>query len=189
MQPWQLWPFLRPLTRLRGQRMAGLCALLLAGTSQAQTLQDLPPPAPQEDEPVWLAASNHTLDQLRGGFSLGQGLVVSFGVSRAVYINGELVTSTSFQVNDLSQLSAAQAAVLAQQLPSQAQLVQNGPGNTLAPGALMAPFATYIQNTLNDQTIRNQTVIQASTNGLAMVKNLNLQGTLNDALSNAIRQR
>lgn len=172
--------------------LAGGCTLLLAGACQAQALPNRPPPAPSappEDAPVWLAASDHQLAQQRGGFSLGQGLMVSFGVSRAVYVNGQLVTATSFQVNDLTRLSPAQAALLARQIPAQAQLVQNGPGNQLAPDAALAPFTTYIQNTLNDQTIRSQTVIQASTNGLAMIKNLNLQTTLNDALGNAIRQR
>lgn len=197
MRAWNPLRFLRSLRTLstlntctfKFRRLVGLCALLLAGASQAQELQNTPASASQEDAPLWLAASDHTLEQLRGGFSLGQDLMVSFGVSRAVYINGQLVTSTSFQVNDLTRLNPAQAALLARQIPAQAQLVQNGPGNQLAPDAVLAPFTTYIQNTLNEQTLRSQTVIQASTNGLAMVKNLNLQTTLNDALGNAIRQR
>ena len=171
----------------KSRPLAGLCALLLVGACQAQELPN--PPSPAQQETLWLAASDHQLAQQRGGFSLGQGLLVSFGVSRAVYINGQLVTATSFQVNDLTRLSPAQAALLARQIPAQAQLVQNGPGNQLAPDAALAPFTTYIQNTLNDQTIRSQTVIQASTNALAMVKNLNLQTTLKDALGNAIGQR
>jgi hypothetical protein len=205
MQAWNSLHYLRSLrtlstlsartfstTTFKLRQLAGVCALLLAGASPAQEAQELqnpPAPASQEDAPLWLAASDHELEQLRGGFSLGQGLMVSFGVSRAVYINGQLVTSTSFQVNDLTRLNPAQTALLARQIPAQAQLVQNGPGNQLAPDAVLAPFTTYIQNTLNEQTLRSQTVIQASTNGLAMVKNLNLQTTLNDALGNAIRQR
>jgi hypothetical protein len=161
----------------------GLFALFLASTSHAQNFS--PPP----EESMWLAASNHTLDQLRGGFDVGAGLVVSFGISRAVFINGQLVTSTSFQVGDITKLTSAQAVVLSQQISSRAQVLQNGPGNTVDAGAAIVPLAMYIQNTLNNQTIRNETVIQATSSGLSMVKNLNLQATLNDSINNAIRNR
>lgn len=164
--------------------IAGLCALLLASTSQAQSHPAEPP-----EGAVWLAASNRTLDQLRGGFDLGAGLVVSFGISRAVYINDQLVTTTSFHLGDIAKFTPAQAAVLSQQIASQTQVVQNGPGNTVDPGAVTVPLATYIQNTLNNQTIRSQTVIQASTSGLGILKNLNLQATVSEAIANAIGHR
>jgi hypothetical protein len=138
---------------------------------------------------VWLAASDQTLDRLRGGFDLGAGLVVSFGISRALFINGQLVTSTSFQAGDLARLTPAQAQALGQQVSLQAQVVKNGPGNSVNAGAAAVPLATYIQNTLNNQTIRNQTVIEATSSGLSMVKNLNLQTTLNNALSGAVGNR
>lgn len=160
-----------------------LGALLLASASQSQNL------APPPEQPMWLAASDHTLDQLRGGFDVGAGLVVSFGISRALFINGQLVTSTSFQVGDITKLTQAQAEALSQQLASQAQVVQNGPGNSVDAGAAVVPLAMYIQNTLNNQTIRNQTVIQATTSGLGLVKSMNLQATLNDSINNAIRNR
>jgi hypothetical protein len=158
-----------------GWTTVGLCALLMTGASQAQDYLTQPLQAPQES--VWLAASDRTLEQLRGGFDLGAGLVVSFGISRAVYINGQLITSTSLQVGDLSRLTPVQA------------VVQNGPGNTLDAGALTIPLATYIQNTLNNQTIRSQTVIQATSNGLSMVQSLNLQATINQAIANAVGNR
>lgn len=165
--------------------VASLCALLIAGAGQAQSQPLQPPP----DEAVWLAASDRTLDQLRGGFDFGAGLVVTFGISRAVYINDQLVTSTSFQLSDLAKLTTAQAGALGQQLGTQAQLVQNGPGNTVDAAAITVPLATYIQNTLNNQAIRTQTVIQASTNGLSTLRNLNLQATINDAVASAIANR
>ena len=106
---------------------------------------------------MWLAASNHTLDHMRGGFDFGAGLFVSFGISRAVYINDQLVTTMSLQLGDITKLTPAQAAALGQQIISQTQVAQNGPGNTVEPGPVIVPLATYIQNTLNNQTIRNQT--------------------------------
>lgn len=167
----------------RRRPLLGLGALLLAGACQSQSLQ-----APSEPA-VWLAASDRALDRLRGGFDVGAGLMVSFGISRALFINGQLVTSTSFQAGDLSKLTPAQAEALGQQISLRAQVVQNGPGNSVNPGAATVPLATYVQNTRNNQTIRNQTVIEATTSGLSLVKNLNLQTTLNNAINGAVRNR
>ena len=51
----------------------------------------------------------------------------------------------------------------------------------------MVPMATYVQNTLSNQTIATQTVIQATSNGLGLVKSLNLQTTISDSINNAVR--
>jgi len=173
----------------RGRRalLLGLCGLALASASQAQRLPAQP--AEPRQGSVWLAESDQALDRLRGGFDMGSGLLVSFGISRMVFINGQLVTTTSFQLGELGQLTPAQAQALGQQIAPQGQLVQNGPGNSVDAQAGPAPLATYIQNTLNNQLISSQTVIQASTSGLSLVKGLNLQSTLNDSISSAIRNR
>ncbi|MFC5523110.1 hypothetical protein [Polaromonas jejuensis] len=163
---------------------AGLCGLLLAGASQAQNIPQQP-----YQESVWLAVSDRALDQLRGGFDLGAGLVVSFGIDRAVFINGQLMASTVLQIGDVAKLTSAQAAVLGQQIMSQVRVVQNGPGNTVDPGAVTVPLAMVIQNTLDSQTIRNQTVIQATTNGLGILRGLNLEATINESIARAIGGR
>lgn len=149
------------------------------------------------NHPVWWTVGDAPLAELRGGFDLGTGLIVSFGITRAVYINNQLVTQTSLQLPDLSRLQSldtVQAAALAQQiraqvaaqLAGQAQVIQNGPGNSVAPEAVIVPLGTYIQNTLNNQSIRTETLIQATSNGLGMLKNMNLQSTINDAVNQAI---
>ena len=184
-------------TRCGRGLLLALCGLALAGASAAQPVpaQPMDPIEPAQAAPLpagstWLAASDGTLASLRGGFDLGAGVLVSFGISRAVRINGELVTTASFQLGDLGRLSAAQAQLLGQQLGVQAQLVQNGPGNHVdAQAAAAAPLATYIQNTLSDQRISSQTVIQATSSGLSMVRGLNLQSTLSESLSQAIGHR
>lgn len=79
--------------------------------------------------------------------------------------------------------------MLSQLVSSQSRVVQNGAGKTVSANAAIVPLAIYIQNTLNDQTIRNQTVIEATTSGLSLVKSLNLQATRNDSINNAIRNR
>jgi hypothetical protein len=176
-------PALKMLSRCRYGSALALCLLPLAGACQAGDATVKP------ETTLWLAASDHALDQLRGGFDIGAGLVVSFGITRAVFINGQLVTSTSFQVGDVTKLTSAQAEVLRQQVPTQAQFVQNGGGNTVEASSGAVPLSTYIQNTLNNQTIRNQTVIQATSSGLSVMKGLNLQSTLNDSINNAVRNR
>ena len=172
-----------PKHRHRWLLLPGLCAVFLADSCQAQNL------APQPEKRTWLTVSNQTLDQLRGGFDVAPGLTVSFGVSRAVMVNGELLTSTSFQVDDGARLTAAQARLAGRQTGLASQVVQNGPGNTIAPGAAGIPLGIYVQNTLNQQTIHSETVIKAASSGLSMVKSLNLQATLSESINNAIRNR
>lgn len=171
------------LAKCRRWPLLGLCAFFLASTGHAENLAAPP------DDSLWLAASNKTLDKLRGGFDFGGGLMVSFGISRTVFINGQMVATTSFQVGDMAKLTSAQTEALGQQISTQAQVVQNGPGNRVDTGAGTVPLAIYIQNTLNNQTLRSQTVIDVASNGLNLVKSLNLQSTLNDSINNAIRSR
>jgi hypothetical protein len=184
-----------------GTVAAGIGVLLLATVCQAQTrpgrvikpapLETASQVAQNQGEAIWITASDRTLDKIRGGFDLGTGLMVSFGISRAVYINGQLITSTTFQVGDLASLTPPQAAALSQQISTQtqAQVVKNGPGNTVELNVGTVPLATYIQNTVNNQTIRSQTIIDATSNGMGMVKGMNLQATINEAIANAIGTR
>jgi len=180
----------RPRLPIAGLGAAGVSALLLAGICQAQSAHKPPGPAsPAPGESVWLAASDRTLDQMRGGFDLGSGLVVSFGIERSVSINGRLITSTSLQIGGLTGLTSPQAAALQQQLATQTLLVKNGQGNTVESGAVSVPFATYIQNSLNNQTLSSRTVIDATSNSMGIVKGLNLQATINEAIAQAIGTR
>ncbi|MDM0016808.1 hypothetical protein [Variovorax saccharolyticus] len=133
---------------------------------------------------TWMAVGDATLDRLRGGFDAGGGLMVTFGISRAVYINGGLVTQTTLNFGQLNNLNAAQAEQLSKQMAA-LNLVQNGPGNTFAPQQA-GTSGTVIQNTLDNQHIVNRTVIDASSNSLGMIKNQNMQSTINDAVARAI---
>ena len=170
----------------------GLCMLLLTSVCQAQTPQVLQSVELQpSDTSIGLAASDQTLDTLRGGFDLGTGLMVSFGISRAVYINGQLITSTTLRVSDLASLTPQQAVALSQQISTQtqAQVVKNGSGNTMELSITSAPLSTFIQNTLSNQSIRNQTIIDMTSNGMDIAKGLNLQATIDAAVADAIGTR
>lgn len=49
-----------------------------------------------------LAVNDAALGEMRGGFTAPNGLEISFGIERAVYVNGALVTVTSLNLSDLS---------------------------------------------------------------------------------------
>ena len=118
---------------------------------------------------------NERLATVRGGFDLGNGLVASLGIERAVYINGNLITYSSINIPDVAHITSQQAMTLASAL-STVNVVQNGPGNTFNVSSLgQAAGATVIQNTLNNQTIRNLTTLNVSVNTLNAFRDEGLQ--------------
>jgi hypothetical protein len=160
-------------------------ALLALGVDPPSPAQAAHPDTEGRREEIWMAVNDGKLDTLRGGFDPGNGLLVSFGITRAVYINGNLVTQTTLDFSHLNDLTAAQAAQLSKQLAS-LNIVQNGPGNTVQAQQGGVNFGTIIQNSLNNQHIENQTIINASSNSMGMLKNLNSLSTLNQSLLNAV---
>jgi|UPI000685C18B hypothetical protein len=165
----------------------GLCLCTLAGSALSQQARsgDTDTDAVRRHEEVWMAVSSQKLDEMRGGFDPGNGLLVSFGITRAVYINGSLVTQTTLDFGHVNNLSPVQAAQLSKQL-STLNLVQNGPGNTVQPQQGGANYGTVIQNTLDNQRIVNQTVINATSNAAGMLRNFNIQSTVSDGVARAI---
>jgi hypothetical protein len=77
------------------------------------------------------ALTDERLDAMRGGFEGANGLQISFGIERAIYVNGELVAVTRLVINDLSKLLSG-GPVSAQALANAFTVVQNGPGNMVA---------------------------------------------------------
>jgi hypothetical protein len=157
----------------------------------------------------WQAVDAATLDAARGGFELPSGLAVGLGIERMVAVNGELVTQSRFTIADVRDLNANQA-VMVREAMSSMLLVQNGrltsqdngaaSATTGAPSPLRAPLssllpapapvalpaaALIIQNSLDNQAIRSQLVIDASVNTLAGFKTLNFSSSVLDALANA----
>jgi hypothetical protein len=158
-------------------------ALSSAPPASPQALSEVAP-APvgdatgNNDVAGWAPVSAETLDDTRGGFDLGNGLVASFGIDRAVYVNGNLVTSTSFNVPDIAHMTTAQAAAMSSALSS-ISLTQIGPNNTFDPSALGQTSAgTVIQNTLNHQNIQSITTVNASVNSLNVFRQANFQNAL-----------
>jgi hypothetical protein len=122
---------------------------------------------------------------MRGGFEIDSGLTVSFGIQRAVYVDGNLVATASVTVPDLARITTAQADALRTSAGT-LSLVQNGGGNAFDAGATpAAAVATVIQNSLNNQEIRSLTVIDATVNTLGALKALNFAASMRDALNGA----
>lgn len=134
-------------------------------------------------------ASDDELDSMRGGFEInfnGMQLLLAFSVEQLTYINGELVSS--MKLNPLALLldptsaaavapppgTAAVAGSQAMQGNSPAMstqmindqayitLVQNGAGNSFTLPESLNGLTTVIQNSVNDQVIRNITVMNAT---------------------------
>ncbi len=134
------------------------------------------------------AVEANELDQVRGGFDTGNGLKVSFGIERAVYINGNLVTTTSLSVLDQGRLSATGAPRVASNDNGSLTLIQNGAGSVFSSSSSPTAVATVIQNTLNNQSIRSVTVIDAAVNSAQIARGLSLQSTLRNVAIDALRR-
>ena len=133
------------------------------------------------------ALGDHDLDQVRGGFDNGTGLKVSFGIERAVYINGSLVANSTLSVTELGKLAGGDVRASASDAAG-LTLVQNGAGNVVATTSGTTGLGTVIQNSLNDQNIRNVTVINAAVNSAQLARGLALHSTLRNVAIDALRR-
>jgi hypothetical protein len=133
-------------------------------------------PAQALPGPGWIPLAPEVLDGLRGGYQLPSGLLLSFGIERAAWVNGELVSYLRVDIPDIANITPAQAQELSK--IAQTQLVQVGEGNVfngIGNGGLV------IQNTLDGQDIRASTTLDVSVNTLGLFQALNA----GDALRNA----
>lgn len=173
-------------------RLALVLLLALAAATAGAQPGNKAPAAPRA---TWMTVGDATLESMRGGFDLGGGLMVSFGISRAITVNGVLLAATTFNIPDVARITAVQAAALERQMNS-TNLVQVGPNNSVvaassvagaAAGAAAAPTslpaaATVVQNTLDNQLIQTRTLIDTTTNAMSLAKSINAAGALRDAL-------
>ncbi|MDR3578683.1 MAG: hypothetical protein P4L44_01830 [Oryzomonas sp.] len=132
--------------------------------------------------------SDAELATLRGGFTTPDGILVSFGITQATYVNGILDSTNSFTVTQGGSTGANPALQVASQMGNNGlRVIQIGPqgSNTFLPSTTptlgLSRSLTVIQNTLNQQVITNSTVINASLANMGLVRDTNL--------SNALRQQ
>jgi len=214
---------MRPAHRL----WSGFIGLLLASALRAADVE------PYSAIGNALPIDDSALDEIRGGFTTTSGLEIAFGIERVLYINGNLISTTSLNVANAGKLTpalpaaaptantnvptadqlvnaialpiaapttssatsnstAGAAAPVHQAVDSSASslaLIQTGAGNIVHSDSLPpASMATIVQNTLNNQKIQNVTVINATVNSMEILKTLNLQSVVNNAINDSVRK-
>lgn len=126
--------------------------------------------------PGWIPIAPEALDGLRGGYQLPSGLLLSFGIERVAWVNGEMVSYLRVDIPDVANMTPEQAQALSQ--VAQTQLVQVGPGNVFNG---MGNGGLVIQNTLDGQDIRAQTTLDVGVNTLGLFQALNVDDALHNA--------
>jgi hypothetical protein len=132
--------------------------------------------------------SAEELDATRGGYKAGTDLMFSFGIEKAVYVNGVLEAT-----NSLNLLSPGGGAAQLSQATS-FDLVQNGSGIPNS-GKDFSAFTlpgqgfqgTIIQNNLDHQTITNVTRISVGLNVLGAYRENNLSAIMSHQLIRSLR--
>ncbi|MEW5755855.1 MAG: hypothetical protein AB1810_06080 [Pseudomonadota bacterium] len=108
------------------------------------------------------------LAQIRGGFVTADGLEISVGVERLLYVNGEIQVQRSFDLSGLGGAAVPSSNDLSTMLGG---LVQRGDGNT-ASEELMAMVAAgvlnLVQNSLDNQAIQNITHLNIRVENFAL---------------------
>lgn len=145
-------------------------------------------------------AAADELDEMRGGFDLNAGgLRLSFSIERVTFINGVLAATTRLNIPALNSLSAPQTIADSAQtiqaitagLQDTVGAIQNGPRNTLTlpEGISLSTSAltTVIQNTLDNQVIRNMTILNATLSNQALARAMAISSALDRALIRSVR--
>jgi len=161
-----------------------ICLLLASAAIAGQGLAGAPERAFDPAEAVDPAA----LDDLRGGFETPGGLVVSLGIERIVTINGNVAERSQLNLGNLGNLTSGMSRVSAE-TAGQVSLIQNGVGTANLQFGRDVLGGTLIQNSLNNQLINNQTIINASVDARGLLQTMNFQSTLANALNTAVTGR
>lgn len=157
--------------------LASLCTLAISACLPLPVMADgADPPLLLGEE--WVPVDPARLADMRGGLMMPSGMVLSFGIERLVYVNGQLVASANLQIPDLGRMTADQASALA--AINEGRVVQIGEGNRIDPGA--GGNALVIQNTLDGQTITALTTLNVGVDTLGMLQEMNTYGALHNAL-------
>lgn len=142
-------------------------------------------------------ATADELDEMRGGFDLTVGdLHLTFSIDSVTFINGALVATTSLSIPSLNALGNPQAILASLQNAAggsynPVNIIQNGPNNTFTlPDGLnlsTSGLNTVIQNTLDNQVIRNMTILNATLNSQALIRAMAVSSSISQMLHSSIR--
>lgn len=135
------------------------------------------PTPPQSFGRQWSPIDPARLLDMRGGMQMPSGLMLSFGIERVAYVNGQLVAKASVHIADVSRISTEQAHAL--QAIKEGNVVQIGDGNQF--NAAGMGNALVIQNSLDGQEIKAVTTLDIGVGTLGLLQEMNTY----DALQNA----
>lgn len=146
-------------------------------------------PAGDAARPALVAAAgvnSATLETLRGGFETSSGLRITFGIERAVLINGVLQSRTELHFDDLAR-ALGRTGGPADALPAgaTASIVQNGLHNVVHTALPATSLATVVQNSLDNQQLQTMTTITATVNSAEMLRGIRMQQSLQDSVNRA----
>lgn len=162
---------LAPIADAEFDPLAPGAASLDAAEIERVQVQALPAPGAEvgQPSPLWgTPVPVAVLQSQRGGFETPQGLQLSFGLTRQVYLNGVLQSTQTWQMGALN--------------PA---VTEAGQGAITAAGALSA---LLVQNRANDQQIRTLTVIDAQLNSLRLLGAARLEHNVRSAVIDSIRR-
>lgn len=166
--------------RVSAHLVAGL-ALLASPSASAVDWNNLQP------------VSDDRLASLRGGFEFAPGLNMSFGIERAVFINGELITTSRLNISGVGNVSASSAPSSTRLVPTSA-LLQSGNSLILNNGgqAVQLPgttgLITGVQNSLNNQLIQVRTTIDANLSSLTQLRTQMFAESFRQSTIDAVRR-
>lgn len=155
-----------------------LVATLLAGACGTALAQEKTATVGAEE---WAAVDSATLDDTRGGFETPGGLNISLGIERVVSINGEVLSRTNVAIANVATMTADQIAAASEALGT-ARLIQLGGSNYAPQDIGLGSGATLVQNSLDHQNILARTTITSTVNSMALLKDINFNSTIRDAI-------
>lgn len=132
--------------------------------------------------PEWVAIDPARLDELRGGFVTSTGMALSFGIERAVFVNGALVATTRVHIPDVARMTGEQAQQLARF--NEGLIVQVGANNRVEPSSSFN--GVVIQNSSDGQDLRALTTVNVGVDTLGAFQDMNTQAALHSAQIRAV---
>ena len=124
----------------------------------------------------WQTVNDASLKKIKGGFDVGKGLSVSFGILRTVTIDGGPVYQNSVIIPNLAQMTPDQAKALSEMV-----VIQNGSRNYANPSFKSSMGGLLIQNSNSNTQIQAQTQLDIGVKNLGIFRAINLQNVLRDA--------
>ena len=138
------------------------------------------------------AVSSAHLDTMRGGFITGNGLKISLGIEKAVMIGGVLQTLNTLNIPDLADPNGVPQSIASTPSPQDSPAVQPiavaNTGLNPATGTLVFNdgYNTVIQNSLDQETIQNLTIVNATVSNVDLYREMQLMTRINEQLINAL---